>query len=327
MILSIIQSLNNLNEKFFAPVDSLIERLPFDEWVIDAITDSIHLLPFLFLIFVVIEIIEFYLSDKINHAIRKKRKRNILISSLASIFPQCGFSVMASSLYSKKIITRGCLLAVFLGTSDECLPILLAYPQKAYLVLPVVFIKFVIAMSVGYFFDFVLNRFKKPNDDEILEHEDLHSHEEHDTLEEAGCCCHNPHGKNKRELFIHPILHTINIFSFILVITLLLNYLLEHLAFGDILIKHTHSYIVCIFSAILGLIPNCAISIGLTMMLIKGQITFGAAMSGLLSNSGLGLLVLLKNNNMKDTFKIIGILLVISIVSGIIIDSVMKFIF
>jgi len=326
MILSIIQNINNLNEKFFAPIDALIEKLPLDEWVLDAIIDSIHLLPFLFLIFIVIEIIEFYLSDRINHAIRKKRKRNILISSLASIFPQCGFSVMASSLYSKKIITRGCLIAVFLGTSDECLPILLAYPQKAYLVLPVVFIKFIIAIIAGYFFDFVWSRFKKTEEVITEEHEDEHEHENH-YPEEAGCCCHNPQSKNKRELIIHPVLHTLNIFSFILVITLLLNYLLEHLSLGDILIKNTHNYIVCIFSAILGLIPNCAISIGLTMMLIKGQITFGAAMSGLLSNSGLGLLVLLKNNKFKDTFEIIVILLVISILSGIAIDWAYKFLF
>lgn len=324
MILSIIQDINNLYEKFFAPMDALIEKLPLDEWVSDAIIDSIHLLPFLFVIFVIIELIEFYLSDRINHAIRKKRKRNIIISSLASIFPQCGFSVMASSLYSKKIITRGCLIAVFLGTSDECLPILLAYPQKAYLVLPVVFIKFTVAIMAGYFFDFVWSRFKKTTDNEDTVSEDLH---ENHYPEEAGCCYHNPQSKNKRELIIHPVLHTLNIFSFILVITLLLNYLLNHLSLGDILIKSTHNYIVCIFSAILGLIPNCAVSIGITMMLIKGQITFGAAMSGLLSNSGLGLLVLLKNNKFKDTFEIIVILLVISIISGIAIDWAFKFLF
>ena len=322
MILSILEKINDINEAMFSPIDGIIEKLPFDEWVIDAITDSVHLLPFLLFIFIIIEILEFYYSNKIHALIKNAKKRSIFISSLASIFPQCGFSVMASSLYSKKIITRGCLIAVYLGTSDECLPILLAHPEKVYYVVPVVGVKFFVAIAAGYFLDFIWGHLKhndnsSNNEDEVIIEEPVH---------ELGCCHHSPETSNKRELILHPIAHTVNIFVFILIITLILNYLLEHLALADIIIKNTHSFIICVFSAILGLIPNCAVSIALTMMLIKGHITFGAAMSGLLSNSGLGLLVLLKNNDFKDNCKIISILLVISILSGMFIDLLIKYI-
>ena len=322
MLLHILEKINNFNELIFSPLDGLIEKLPLEEWIADAIVDSLHLLPFLFFIFVVIELLEFYFSDKIDSCIKKARKRSIAVGSLASIFPQCGFSVIASSLYSRRMITRGCLIAVYLGTSDESIPILLAHPDKAFLIVPIVGFKLFIAILGGYLIDIVSGHFNNPDVinketsvDEALEEAHEHVHEE-------GCCNHKPEGVNKRELILHPISHTINIMAFILVITLILNYTLEHFPITDFLANSTHHYLQCICAAVLGLIPNCAISIAITMMLIKGTITFGAAMAGLLSNAGLGLLVLLKNNNFKDTLKVISILLFVSVVAGCLIEFI-----
>ena len=146
--------------------------------------------------------------------------------------------------------------------------------------------------------------------------------EAHEHVHDEGCCNHKPEGVNKIELLLHPIQHTINILSFILIITLILNYTLEHFLITEFMASSGNSFIQCIIASIIGLIPNCAVSIAITMMLIKGSITFGAAMSGLLSNAGLGLLVLLKNNDFKDTLKIISILLVVSIVSGLVINLI-----
>lgn len=320
MLISILEKINNFNEMIFAPIDNLIGNLPFEEWIADAITDSLHLLPFLFFIFVLIEVLEFYFSDKIDSCIKKARKRSVAVGALASIFPQCGFSVIASSLYSRKMITRGCLIAVYLGTSDESIPILLAHPEKAHLVVPIVGLKLLIAILGGYLIDILAGHFNNPD---IINHEDSVEEvleEAHEHVHDEGCCNHKPEGVNKIELILHPIQHTINILSFILVITLILNCVLEHFPIAEVLSNSSHHFIQCIIAAIIGLIPNCAISIAITMMLIKGTITFGAAMSGLLSNGGLGLLVLLKNNNLKDTAKVIGILLFVSIISGCLIE-------
>lgn len=309
MLIDVLEKINNFNEWIFSPLDKFFETLPIPDWAIDALMDSFHLLPFLFFIFVLIEVLEFFFSEKIDTCIKRARKSGVAVGALASILPQCGFSVIASSLYCRRLITRGCLIAVYLGTSDESIPILLANPDKAYLIIPIVGIKLFVAILMGYFIDLV--SFNKPDTllDAPIELNDEEIHEE-------GCCNHSPETSNKKELIIHPILHTVNIFAFILVITLLLNFLLVNFSLDTVLMKTSHKYLQCIISAIVGLIPNCAVSIAITMMLIKGSITFASAMSGLLSNAGLGLLVLLKNNDFKDTLKIVFILLTISILTG-----------
>lgn len=309
MLIEVFEKINRLNEFIFAPLDNFIEQLPVADWVSDAIIDSFHMLPLLFLAFVLIEVLEFYFSDKIDNWVKTAKKSSVAVGALASILPQCGFSVIASSLYSRKLLTRGCLIAVYLGTSDESIPILLAYPEKAHLIIPIVGIKLFVAIFAGYFIDFAIGN---NNDEEEVQEDQAEVVEIH----EEGCCNHNPETANKKELILHPILHTANIFAFILVITLVLNYVLDNVSLSHWM--HTsHRYLQCVITAIIGLIPNCAVSIAITMMLIKGSITFSAAMSGLLSNAGLGLLVLLRNNDFKDTVKIILILLAISIFTGV----------
>ena len=303
MLISILEKINGLYEGIFSPVDNLIESLPFADWILDAFCDSVHLLPFLFIIFVLIEVVEYYYADKLNELLKKTGRYGVAVGALAAIFPQCGFSVIASSLYSRRIITRGCLIAVYLATSDETIPILLATPEKAHLIIPIVGIKLFIGILTGYFIDFV-----KPSKFEV--NTDIKNEE----IAEEGCCKHSLEHGSRRELFIHPLMHTLNVFAFILIITLVLNYCLTNVAVTNLI--SGGKFIQPVIAAFIGLIPNCAISIGLTIMLIKGTITFGALMAGLLSNAGLGLLVLLKNNDFKDTLLVIFILLVVSIVSG-----------
>ena len=304
MFISVVNKINVLNEWIFEPIDSLIEKLPFADWIVDAVIDSVHLLPFLFLVFLIIELLEFFWADRINSSLKKTGKSGVLVGSLASIIPQCGFSVIASSLYSKKIITRGCLIAVYLATSDETIPILLATPSKAFLIIPIVGLKLIIGILFGYLIDFIMPT-------KVVNNEEFNP----DIYLEEGCCKHDIEHGHKREILIHPIVHTSNVFAFILVITLILNYCLENVEITQLI--EGGKYLQPIIASFIGLIPNCAISIGITMMLIKGSITFGAAMSGLLANAGLGLLVLLKNNDFKDTIKIIILLLIISIFSGL----------
>lgn len=323
MLLSFINKINSLNDYIFSPLDNIIENLPFEEWILDAVIDSIHLLPFLFVIFVIIEILEFYFSDKIDYYVKKSRKSCVAVGAVASIMPQCGFSVIFSSLYSKRLVSRGCIIAVYLGTSDETIPILLASPSNANLILPIVGLKLLIAVFAGYVIDLLFTKHLFPTK-RVIEQIDVNETYEEikETVSEGGCCNHNPVTKNKRELVLHPLMHTINIFAFILVITLILNYVFEHVSVMNCITENSSNIFQCVVASFIGLIPNCAISIGITMMLMKGTISFGAAMSGLLANGGLGLLVLLKNNNFKDTFVLILILLSISIVSGFLINVI-----
>ena len=255
-------------------------------------------------------------SEKINSFMKKSEKSAPLIGSLAAIIPQCGVSVIASTLYIRRFITKGTLIGIYLATSDEAIPILLANPTHTHLVVPIVGLKLFIEILAGYLIDFILKDKKYiPIVEEADSDDDLRSDE--------GCCHHSVSHRRKRELIYHPLKHTFNIFIFILLITILLNFVLAvyaehsvlHLLLGKVKVLEP------IITAFVGLIPNCAVSIALTMLLIKGSISFGAVMSGLLSNAGLGILVLCRHNeNYKDTLKIISILLCISIISGLIIQ-------
>ena len=316
MLISILNRINEINEGMFAGFDGIIENFGMPDWLCDAILDSFHILPLLLIVFFIIELIEFFYSEKINSFMKKSEKSAPLIGSLAAIIPQCGFSVIASTLYIRRFITKGTLIGIYLATSDEAIPILLANPTHTHLVVPVVGLKLLIGILAGYLIDFILKDKKYiPIVEEADSDDDLHADE--------GCCHHSVSHRRKRELIYHPLKHTFNIFIFILLITVLLNFVLAvyaehsvlHLLLGKVKVLEP------IITAFVGLIPNCAVSIALTMLLIKGSISFGAVMSGLLSNAGLGILVLCRHNeNYKDTLKIISILLCISIVSGMIIQ-------
>ena len=311
MIIQFLNSCISLNEKLFEGLDALICKTNMPDWLCDAVLDSIHTLPLLFLVFLIIEIIEYFYSDKINHLIKHAEKAATVVGATLAIIPQCGFSIIATSLYLRKYLTKGTLIAIYLATSDEAIPILLTQPNKMHYIIPIISIKLIIAILAGYIIDSILKDKKYiPQKENIEEH--------------SGCCHHSIDERHPKELIIHPIKHTINIFSFILLITILLNF------FIDICLKysfihnlfHNLKYFAPVFTSIIGLIPNCAISVGLTMLLINGTLNFSSVIAGLLSNAGLGILILFKQNkNLPDSTQIISLFLCISIIIGLILQS------
>ena len=278
-----------------------IQFLP--EWAADAVVDSIKTIPFLFLVFLFIELFEHFWANKIKGFLKASKNLGPFVGSLAASIPQCGFSIVASTLYTKKFITRGTIIAVYLATSDEAIPVLLMYPEYLKYILPLIVIKLIIAIPVGYLVDFLL-----------AEEDKIENIQEEENIE--GCCRHEIVMHKKRDFLIHPVKHTINIFLFILVLTLILNYILNIFNIENFSGNGIHWYLPLITS-ILGLIPNCAISVGLVLLFIKGVISFGALISGLMTNGGIGLLVLLKNNkNKKDTILILTLLIIVGFIVG-----------
>lgn len=317
LIIKSVSALNSFNEWIFSPIDRLIDSMSMAEWLADAIKDSLHMLPFLFLIFVVIEVIEFFYSKKMTQLAKYSSKAGTLVGSIAASFPQCGFSVIASTLYTKRLITKGTLIAVFLSTSDEAIPVILSEPSKMYLIVPILLAKIFIGISAGYLIDFLLGQFKNADENNAQNAENLEV--------EEGCCKHHVHKPRKRDLLLHPLEHTVNVFIFVVFITVGLNYMVHCIGGEENLGQYflNDSILQPVITAIVGLIPNCAISIAITLMYLKGAIGFGSVISGLCSSAGLGLLVLLKKNtSLKDSAKIILMLLGVSIFWGIVIQSV-----
>lgn len=318
-----VEILGGANDFLFGPIDSAIAQIQMADWAKDALTDSVHMLPFLFVIFLVIEFMEYFFAHKMTSIIKNSNKTGPFIGSLLASLPQCGFSVVASTLYSKKLIAAGTLIAVFLSTSDEAIPVILAEPGNAHIVVKLLAVKILIAVLAGYLINFIIEKTQK-NPVGVLCQEEANEDEDEDEEEEMseeGCHRHHLHkNPDKKELLIHPLMHTASVFIFVFIVTLAINYLVMLAGGEENLGKYFlgNTIFQPVITACFGLIPNCAASVAITMMYLKGAIGFGSVISGLCSSAGLGMLVLLrKNNDIKDSLRIIGLLLLISIISGI----------
>lgn len=270
--------------------------------VIDTLKDGLKLLPFLFLTFLIIEYIEHKLDS--GKIIKKTRKYGPILGGLLGAFPQCGFGVSATNFYITRVISLGTLIAVYLSTSDEMLPIMLAQRVDGFVIFKIVTLKVVIGIFFGIIIDLFLRR-KKQN----VEIKELCKHENCD-------CSHS--------IILSSLKHTINILIFLLIISFILNICFYYL--GEELISKIflrNNPLSSLISSLVGLIPNCGASIIITELYLNGTITFGSAMAGLLTGSGVGILVLFKNNkNLKENMFILLLVYGIGVISGILIDLI-----
>lgn len=278
------------------------------EVIEDALIDSIKLLPFLFITYLIMEYIEHKTSDKSKEAIKKSGKFGPIIGSILGIFPQCGFSVSATNLYAARVITLGTLISVYLSTSDEMLPIFISEAVPVTTILKILGIKLVIGMIAGILIDLCL-RLKNRNKDEEEKIVDL-CEKEH---------CHCDHGIVKSALK-----HTINIFIFILIITLLINIAIYFVGEERIAsFIEINPVLGPVLAGIIGLIPNCASSVILTKLYLENIVTATTMISGLLVNAGVGLAVLFKmNKGIKQNILIVILLYAIGVISGLILQLV-----
>ena len=269
------------------------------EVILDTLLDGLKLLPFLFVAFLVIELIEHKLSNKSKKAIIKSGKYGPILGGLLGIFPQCGFSVMATNLYATRIITLGTLISIYLSTSDEMLPILIAENADITFILKVLAIKLLIGIIFGIIIDFISRKEEK----EKINYEICD--EEH---------CHCEHGILKS-----TIKHTLNTVLFIIVISFMLNLIFEYLGedfLSKILLKG--SILGPFILSLIGLIPNCGASVMITELYLNSAISFGSMIAGLLTGSGVAILVLFKTNkDVKENIKIVSIIYFVGVLVGL----------
>lgn len=276
------------------------------EIILEALIDSIKLFPFLFVTYLIMEYIEHKTSEKSKEAIKKSGKYGPAIGSLLGIFPQCGFSVSATNLYAARVITLGTLIAVYLSTSDEMLPILISEAVPIVTILKILAVKLLIGMIAGFAIDFVLRIKNKQVEEKIV-----------DLCEKEHCNCE--HGIVKSALK-----HTLNIFVFILIVTVVINIIIYFIGEEKIAeIMQGIPILGPVIAGLIGLIPNCASSVILTQLYLENMISAATMISGLLVGAGIGLAVLFKmNKGVKENFKIIGLLYLIGVISGIIIQVI-----
>lgn len=272
------------------------------EVIQDTLLDTIKLLPFLFVAFLIIEFIEHKLSNKQENIISKSGKLGPIVGALLGAVPQCGFSVLATNLYVTRIISLGSLISIYLSTSDELIPLMISHNAPITKILSIVSIKVVIGIISGFLIDLLIRKTTKS--DFVL-------------CEDEDCDCDH-------SIIKSSLIHTLKIAFFILIITFLINILFHYvdLSFLESALKN-NKILTPFIASLIGLIPNCASSVMISELYLNNLISLGTTLSGLLTGSGVAIMVLVrKNKNISENLFIIGLIYIIGVIWGLLFNFI-----
>lgn len=278
-----------------------------DEIFWHGILDTLKLLPFLFLTYLIMEFIEHKAEEKTERFIKKAGKFGPAVGGIIGAIPQCGFSAAASNFYAGRVISIGTLVAVFLSTSDEMLPILISDSVPVTTILLILLYKAAVGIAVGFLVDWIAVRSGK-----------AHTEINIDAIcEEDNCDC-------EKGLLHSALHHTVTITVFLLAVTFIINALVFFI--GEETLANAISSLPILshfIAAIFGLIPNCAASVVLSTLCAEGLISVGVMTAGLFSGAGVGLLVLFRiNKNLKENLMITAVLVISGFIFGLLADLI-----
>lgn len=309
-----------------------------------SVSDTLYLIPFLFLTYMAMEWLEHRTAGKTQEAIQHAGAAGPIVGAVLGVVPQCGFSAAAATLYAGRVVTLGTLFAVFLSTSDEMLPIFIAEQVPVETIAKILGAKLLIGMIMGFIVDTVLRLARRDKQKlrihELCEQDRCHCNNECTTCESnpelvyqhhddcAAGCSHEHHAHEHdhdhshgwKSILKSALIHTVQVGVFVFLITLVLNYVLEVVG-EDALASFLGSNTVLsvLASALVGLIPNCAASVAIAQLYLEGVLGAGAMMAGLLVSAGVGLLVLLRANRpLRQTIAIIALLYATGVAWGLV---------
>lgn len=267
-----------------------------------AALDSVKLLPFLFLTYLIMELLEHKAGERVEHIVAKAGRAGPLIGGLLGLLPQCGFSAAAAGFFSGRVVTVGTLLAVFLATSDEMIAVFLGEGLPPRTVLTVLAVKLVVAVLAGFAADLVF-RSRQGH---------LHLQE---LCHEQGCHC-------ERGIWRSALHHTVQIFVFIFVINVALGTVLHFVSAEQLAAALGGVPVLSqLVAALVGLIPNCAASVAIATLYARGVLSAGAMLAGLLTGAGVGLLVLFRTNkHPRENLIFVAVLFAVGIAVGCLVD-------
>ncbi|MBQ8458917.1 arsenic efflux protein [bacterium] len=306
--------LSNIQEVLGVPA-FLINQITFlPDYIKDALITSINFIPWLYFLYFAIELLERYFMKNIGVLIGFIRRLGPIFGSVISIIPECGYQVIASTFYSRKMMTRGTLLAFFVACSDDALPLLFMDMSKAVVIIPIIIIKIIAGIIAAYTVDLLFAFQQKKTENINAINLDLN---------EPACCHHRIMSvEHPPYWWTHPLTHTFNMFMFTFLCLAFINCVI--LGFGNV--ENLASFLMIdsplqvVGGAIFGLIPNCVTSVFLALAYIKGIMSFPTFLAGLVTTTGLGLSALTKHNSSNSDSTLITVLLLIAgIVTGLIV--------
>lgn len=282
------------------------------EVIAETFLDTVKTVPYLYVIYLLLE----FLQKRAGHrAMNPQRldKTGPLLGAAVGCVPQCGFSAAAATLYNEKVIRGGTLIAVFLATSDEAIPVLLSSPGGALTVAAVIGVKFVVGIAAGYLLNvtvFAREKLAAPAEEVEMEFNSCEAHEHHE---------------HKTSVWLNALYHTLKITAYILVTLVIINlcvYALGEERFSAILLSG--SVFQPFVAALIGLVPGCSISVLITQLLIGGQITFGSAVAGLCTGAGFGYVVLARKAKPLKVLTVLGCTYVCAVAAGFLVDWIAR---
>ena len=296
----------------------------FVDVLADSVIDTLKLIPFLFVTYLAMEALEHFASNKVREAVERAGTAGPVVGALLGALPQCGFSAMAATLFSGRVVTAGTLVAVILSTSDEMIPVFVAHQQPASRMLSIIAIKVVLGIVAGLLLDVALRLLHRDGDGhahihELCEREHCHCEEADELDDDEGHDGrgdhndhHNDHDGHHEHAHHHghshshhgawgivrsACVHTIQVTAFIFLISLLFGLIIEGLGVDSIRsMRAYHPVRATFIAALVGLIPNCGASVAIAELFLDGTLATGPMLAGLLSSGGVGLLVLWRTN-------------------------------
>lgn len=274
--------------------------------LLHSLKDTAKLIPVFLIVYLLIEFLEYKNIFAFEKSKLLKGKVSPVMGSLFGSVPQCGFSVISSELYSKQKISIGALVAVFVATSDEAFPIMIAHYEAIPALIVLILTKIILGILIGYIAMFLYSKIFKTSSikiEDLKSHEHAETHDNHDDHEEheqhIHACCNHDLEDNKFD-WKHPIIHCIKISLYIFIFNLIFGSFVEIIGEDNLTTFLASSSIFQpLFAILIGLIPNCASSVVLTELYLMNGLSFGAIVAGLSVNAGLGFIVLLKENRKK----------------------------
>ncbi len=278
----------------------------FWDALLDACIDTAIVIPILYLAYLIVGYFSHNDNEKYAKILHHTKKAGPLVGAFLGCVPQCGFSSVMSKLYSDKVVTLGTLIAVFIATSDEAIPLMLSKPEFIPKLLLLLAFKVVYAIVIGYAIDIIIHLFNRRKKQIQNEYHQPHHHEH-------GHCC-------AKNIFLDALKHTLVITAWVFVATLAINLVIGYAGLDSLQLVFTENiYVQILLAALIGLIPNCGASVFLVELYMAGVLNFAALVAGLSAGAGVGLIVLFTTNRKKiwQNLMIMGLLLLLSIIVGI----------
>ncbi len=288
--------------------------------LLHSLIDTAKLVPIFLIVYLLIEFLEYKEIFAFEKSRLLKGKASPVMGSLFGSVPQCGFSVISAELFAKRKISVGALVAVFVATSDEALPIMLANYQSIPALIALIVAKIILACLIGYivmiFYSKVFKFSVLSAENKTSHQKDEAEHEEDEHHHVHACCNHD--FDHKKFHWKHPIVHCIKISLYIFVFNLIFGAIVELVGEESMIsFLSSSNALQPLFAIVIGLIPNCASSVVLTELFLMNGLSFGAVVAGLSVNAGLGLVVLLKENkNKKENLFIALSITILSLAFG-----------